>query len=168
MNINYPTAEQRSLKQKQSGMLFTLVDGFPTNIWMACHFGEFGNGFQCIQCSTLPRDERKDLDTLQHHKKDPAYAEKCFLYALSNLKNSPHLFEYIITASIYVWDGRKLVPEDGEASPQSGKSYSNVDVERPDPAGSEVAGQNNMHFAEMEITVLCSIEEEIIYASEPM
>lgn len=74
-NINSATVEQRGLKQNQSEILFTLVEGRPTMVEIARLFGESGKINHCIHGTTMPRDKDNNLVTIHQPAMDSSYAK---------------------------------------------------------------------------------------------
>lgn len=74
-NINIKAAEQHSFKQKQSLMLFTFVEGLLSKAGIARLPGESGKIVCCIRGTVLPRNEVKDLVTINHPAMGREYAE---------------------------------------------------------------------------------------------
>lgn len=88
-NISKATTEKRCMKRNLSKMLFTLVGGRLTEVRIARLFGESEKIVCRIHCTTLPRNEGKDLVVIHNPKVNHAYAEICYPYFLKPGGPSP-------------------------------------------------------------------------------
>lgn len=160
--------EQRGLNQNQSVTLFTLVEGCPTKVTNAWHFDESGKTTRRIHGTPLSRDESMDQVTIQRPSIDRVYAEFRNPYFFSGPEVRQKLLDDIATASMKVWNSRKLVREDGETGSQSWKSHTNVDAVGTDLTVSVAAVPSNVNPVESETTAATSISEGSMNATKPM
>lgn len=74
-NTNKATEKEGELKQHQSVLIFTLVEGRPTKVGIARLFGESRNLVRRIHKSVLPRHEGKGSNTIHHPTMNRTYAD---------------------------------------------------------------------------------------------
>lgn len=167
-NITNAAVEQRGLKQNQSVKMLTLVEAHPTKVDIARLFGESKKIVRHFCGTALLCNKDRDQAMIHRSRMDRTYAERRYPYVFSGPEYPLHLLGDLVTAGIYVWDSRKLVPKYGETGAQSRKSRINVYAAGYDPTVSAAAVPSNEPPAESKILDPDSIGETITNAPEPI
>lgn len=121
-----------------------------------------------IHGTAMPCDEFKGPITIHYPTMDRAYPKHRYPYVSLGPEDPPYSLGDMVTASIHVWDSRKLVPKDCETSAESRKNHIKVDVGSSDPTVSAIAVPSNVNPVQSKNPVPASIGEGRTNAYEAM